>query len=799
MKQRIKQIRILIMCVSALLIVTNTEQANAGPSYTASLSFFEGFDLETGMVDEGIQKLIDQGTESSDIIRLVFVAKEVEPKQTTYEFKPEVDFQLGYNVEQGFFGLLPNDLVSVSILKNQSFESVVAPNIFSLDLMYDPVEIQFDSDYTLIVWTKDDHFFKLGNFSLSGSIVSFDYALFEPDTKPIPEPSMLILLGIGVLGISVVARKKGVSLRKSMLFLLFAVTVFTYATEAYAMKKSRTGFVYPVNADYIPVAQGGYIGWLDVNVGLRDLGSPPYHLAVDFKVGTGTPVYAIADGTIAEARHQYVANANQGGVLIIRHKTSDGTDFTATYGHIALAKTQGDVKAGDLIGTITDCWVRYQDGRVLNHPHLHFSIRPGSGIEWTAYTSNPSVKYGFENPLEFLENRFPRNLIDWKENNLGGVDLDAYCKQRGYAGVHLGNPSDPGSWSCKTTTCGWTGYDNSSSGVSVNYACREQYPQYSNVWAEAQDWGNAYSWKCYTDQFSWADLKWWKREIGGVNFRQFCQKERWNGVGIENRWIPQATRYASVTRRDNDAGSWRCTGKSVHTCTSNQTGISVNQACREQKNNSAAYSRATNSQSAYSWQCFVKVPVYSTSFALASASETMTRYLVNVSKAGTGGGTITAQDINCGADCQGGEYDIGSFVDLKAIPDAASDFAGWLINGSSAKGAIPIDSNPIVTAVFNKKPPTRPTITGFSPNPVPRKLDWSRQWVTIYGSNFQPGAKLLFKIPGTEFVYPDRESTYISSTQLRYYISVGPNIYDWTVEVINPDGQRSNAYGFQVR
>jgi hypothetical protein len=69
----------------------------------------------------------------------------------------------------------------------------------------------------------------------------------------------------------------------------------------------------------------------------------------------------------------------------------------------------------------------------------------------------------------------------------------------------------------------------------------------------------------------------------------------------------------------------------------------------------------------------------------------------------------------------------------------------------------------------------------------------------VYGRNFQPGAKLLFKIVGTSYVYPDRSPTFVSSTELRYYIGVGPNIYDWTVEVINPDGRNSNAYGFQVR
>lgn len=92
-----------------------------------------------------------------------------------------------------------------------------------------------------------------------------------------------------------------------------------------------------------------------------------------------------------------------------------------------------------------------------------------------------------------------------------------------------------------------------------------------------------------------------------------------------------------------------------------------------------------------------------------------------------------------------------------------------------------------------------PVISGVSPNPFPRAVNWERRIITISGANFQPGAKLLFKIVGTSYTYPDRVPTVVNSSTLTYNISVGPTQYTWTVQVINPDGKTSNVYTFLVR
>ncbi len=97
-------------------------------------------------------------------------------------------------------------------------------------------------------------------------------------------------------------------------------------------------------------------------------------------------------------------------------------------------------------------------------------------------------------------------------------------------------------------------------------------------------------------------------------------------------------------------------------------------------------------------------------------------------------------------------------------------------------------------------PRPAPRITGVSPNPMKPLPMSQRQPITITGNNFAPGAKLFFKItdsPG--YSYPNRTPGFLNSNKIVYNISVGPRTYNWTVQVINPDGKASNVYPFQVR
>jgi hypothetical protein len=87
--------------------------------------------------------------------------------------------------------------------------------------------------------------------------------------------------------------------------------------------------------------------------------------------------------------------------------------------------------------------------------------------------------------------------------------------------------------------------------------------------------------------------------------------------------------------------------------------------------------------------------------------------LLTVSKAGTGGGTVTSNPagINCGSDCS--EAYPSGMVELTATPDATSEFAGWsgACTNSTGTCTVTMDQARSVTATFNALPTNTLTVT----------------------------------------------------------------------------------------
>jgi|GEM_PF-1540552 len=92
---------------------------------------------------------------------------------------------------------------------------------------------------------------------------------------------------------------------------------------------------------------------------------------------------------------------------------------------------------------------------------------------------------------------------------------------------------------------------------------------------------------------------------------------------------------------------------------------------------------------------------------------------------------------------------------------------------------------------------TEPLISGISPNPVLGSN--SQQTITINGARFVNKPTLTVSWTNQpDYIVPDDQVTYVSATQLQMAITTELDIDDWTVAVINPDGQSSGRFGFQV-
>jgi len=87
-----------------------------------------------------------------------------------------------------------------------------------------------------------------------------------------------------------------------------------------------------------------------------------------------------------------------------------------------------------------------------------------------------------------------------------------------------------------------------------------------------------------------------------------------------------------------------------------------------------------------------------------TATFTLDTYVLSVSRAGTGSGTVTSSPagIDCGSDCSE-SYTSGTVVTLSAVADTGSTFAGWAGGGCSGSGTcqVTIDVATSVTATFN--------------------------------------------------------------------------------------------------
>jgi peptidoglycan LD-endopeptidase LytH len=148
-----------------------------------------------------------------------------------------------------------------------------------------------------------------------------------------------------------------------------------------AAEQQRAGSVQHVTAGPAPAAStavGGTLCPVQGSTAYTDTWGAPrpghLHQGVDMMSSTGTPLVAVADGTVSFAR---ISN----GALTVTLIADDGTRYW--YGHLsAYAGSEGHVSAGQVIG--------YVGSTGTNVSHLHFEVHPGGGgaVDPTPYVRN---------------------------------------------------------------------------------------------------------------------------------------------------------------------------------------------------------------------------------------------------------------------------------------------------------------------------------------------------------------------------------------------------------------------------
>ena len=145
-------------------------------------------------------------------------------------------------------------------------------------------------------------------------------------------------------------------------------------------------FRFPL--DESPIDDNLYFGWFGVSnectPDIADCYEYPernFHAAEDYKRPAGTPVYAMADGTISFSGPA----GGYGWLILIDHPQAN---LYSLYGHLSPSrwklKAGTDVERGDLIAYLGDS---DENGGSKEQPvdtHLHFGIRAGQTADYPA-------------------------------------------------------------------------------------------------------------------------------------------------------------------------------------------------------------------------------------------------------------------------------------------------------------------------------------------------------------------------------------------------------------------------------
>ncbi len=124
------------------------------------------------------------------------------------------------------------------------------------------------------------------------------------------------------------------------------------------------------------------------------------------------------------------------------------------------------------------------------------------------------------------------------------------------------------------------------------------------------------------------------------------------------------------------------------------------------------------------------------------------------------------------------------------IADVAGTFKVALVVNDGKTDSVPASAT--VTALKNASPP--PKLAAFSPSSLPVGF-FPNQKIRAFGQNFQKGASLKLSPPGSPQPYG---VLVVNSTELSFSLPTTIAVGTYSITVVNPDGQVSNALPYQI-
>lgn len=250
MKSLVRQKMFAMIGVGLLLIAISADQASG---YSASLSYYEGFDLENGTVE----------TDPTVLMIVVGVLENIKQFLGMTDIQLDFSLEVDIHVESGT--LISEDTVKIAFLKNTAYESVTADVMPTLEFEEGIAsEIMLTDTDTAVLMTADGGIFKIGNMRNNANwTMAFDYEKLG-QTVPTPEPSTMALLAGGLIGLIGMMRRKKMkgntgalvlTLYLSILILMtlpmsvFAQTV-TWQAEYFDSSGTRTAVQAEAEIDY---------------------------------------------------------------------------------------------------------------------------------------------------------------------------------------------------------------------------------------------------------------------------------------------------------------------------------------------------------------------------------------------------------------------------------------------------------------------------------------------------------------------------------------------------------------------